>query len=163
MNQRQLGAVVVGTGFGCVTHVRALRGAGIDVKAIVGRDAERTQERARLFDVPVALTDFSSALALGGVDAVTIATPPHTHAELTLAAIAAGKHVICEKPFARDAADGRTMLAAAREAGIVHMMGTEFRWDAGQATLARAIRSGAIGEPRLATVVLQVPVLAAPR
>jgi predicted dehydrogenase len=93
---------------------------------------------------------------------VTIATPPHTHAELTLAAIAAGKHVICEKPFARDAAEGRTMLAAARAAGIVHMVGTEFRWDAGQTTLARAIRSGAIGEPRLATVVLHVPVLAAP-
>jgi predicted dehydrogenase len=44
----------------------------------------------------------------------------------------------------------------------VHIVGTEFRWDAGQTTLARAIRSGAIGEPRLATVVLQVPVLAAP-
>jgi predicted dehydrogenase len=43
----------------------------------------------------------------------------------------------------------------------VHMVGTEFRWDPGQTTLARAIRSGAIGEPRLATVVLQVPVLAA--
>jgi predicted dehydrogenase len=54
------------------------------------------------------------------------------------------------------------MLAAARGAGVVHLLGTEFRWDPGQATLARAIRAGAIGEPRLATVVLQVPVLADP-
>ena len=54
------------------------------------------------------------------------------------------------------------MLAAARAAGVVHMLGTEFRWDPGQATLARAIRSGAIGEPRLATIVLHVPVLADP-
>ncbi len=162
MTEPDLGAVVVGTGFGCITHVRALRGAGFAVKAIVGRDPDRTRERARRFGVPRALTDVAAALALDEVDAVTIATPPHTHSELALAAIAAGKHVICEKPFARDAAEGRTMLAAARAAGVVHLLGTEFRWDPGQATLARTIRAGAIGEPRLATVVLQVPVLAAP-
>jgi predicted dehydrogenase len=156
-----LGVVVVGTGFGCITHVRALRAAGFDVRAIVGRDAPRTAERAQQFGVPLALTDLDRALALEGVVAVTIATPPHTHAELVLRAIAAGKHVICEKPFARDAAEGRTLLAAAEAAGIVHMMGTEFRWDAGQATLARTVRSGAIGDARLATVVLHVPVLAA--
>src|SRR5437764_98064 len=68
-------------------------------------------------------------------------SPPHTHAALALAAIAAGKHVICEKPFARDAAEGHTVLAAAEAAGIVHLLGTEFRWDPGQATLARAAGS----------------------
>ena len=160
---RRLGVVVVGTGFGCITHVRALRAAGFDVMAVVGRDPERTRERARQFDVPLALTSFEDALALDGLDAVTIATPPHTHAELALAAIAAGKHVICEKPFARDAAEGRRVLAAAEAAGIVHLIGTEFRWDAGQTTLARTVRSGAIGEPRLATVLMHVPVLADPR
>jgi predicted dehydrogenase len=157
-----LGVVVAGTGFGCITHVRALRAAGCNVLALVGRDEERTRERARQFDVPLALTSFADALALDGVDAVTIATPPHTHADLAQAAIAAGKHVICEKPFARNAEEGRAVLAAAEAAGIVHVLGTEFRWDAGQATLARVVQSGAIGEPRLATVVLQVPVLAAP-
>src|SRR5207237_4631964 len=45
-------------------------------------------------------------------------------------------------------------------AGVVHLLGTEFRWDAGQATLARAVASGAIGAPRLATVILHVPMLA---
>jgi predicted dehydrogenase len=162
MTEPALGAVVVGTGFGCVTHVRALRAAGFDVKAIVGRDPVRTQERAKKFGVDRAFTTLDDALALDGVDAVTVATPPHTHAELVLQALAAGKHVICEKPFARDAAEGRAMLAAARAAGVVHLLGTEFRWDPGQATLARAIRAGAIGEPRLATIVLQVPVLADP-
>ena len=155
-----LGAVVVGTGFGCITHVRALRAAGIEVVALVGRDPDRTRERADLFDVPRALTSLDDALWLDGVDAVTIATPPHTHAELALAAIAARKHVICEKPFARDTAEARRVLAAAETAGIVHVIGTEFRWDAGQATLARTVRSGAIGEPRLATVAMVVPMLA---
>jgi predicted dehydrogenase len=155
-----LGVVVVGTGFGCITHVRALHAAGFEVLALVGRDPDRTRERARKFGVPIALTSLDDALALEGVDAVTIATPPHTHAELALSAIAAGKHVICEKPFARDAPEARRVLAAALAAGIVHVLGTEFRWDPGQATLARTVRSGAIGEPRLATVLLHVPVLA---
>jgi predicted dehydrogenase len=155
-----VGVVVVGTGFGCITHVRALRAAGFEVRALVGRDADRTTARARLFDVPLASTDVDEALALPGVDAVTIATPPHTHAEIASAAIEAGMHVLCEKPFARDAAEARDLLAIAERAGIVHLLGTEFRWDPGQATLARTIAAGEIGAPRLATVILHVPVLA---
>jgi predicted dehydrogenase len=157
-----LGVVVVGTGFGCITHVRALRAAGFDVVALVGRDQDRTRERARMFGVPAALASLDDALTIDGVDAVTIATPPHSHADLAARAIAAGKHVICEKPFARDAVEARRVLAAAQEARIVHVLGTEFRWDPGQATLARTVRSGAIGQPRLATVLLHVPVLADP-
>ena len=157
-----LGAVVVGTGFGCVTHVRALRAAGFDVKAVVGRDPVRTAERARQFGVANGCTALSDALALEGVDAVTVATPPHTHAPLVLEALAAGRHVLCEKPFARDAPEARMLLTAAEDAGVVHLLGTEFRWDAGQATLARAISGGVVGEPRLATVLLHVPMLAEP-
>jgi len=156
------GVVVFGTGFGCVTHVRALRAAGFDVVALVGRDPERTAVRAALFDIPLALTSVDRALGLEGVDAVTIATPPHTHAAIALAAIAAGKHLICEKPFARDAAEGRAVLAAAEAAGVVHLLGCEFRWDAGQALLAEAVQGGAIGEPRMATILLHVPLLADP-
>jgi predicted dehydrogenase len=162
MNDRTLGVVVIGTGFGCFTHVRALRAAGFDVLAVVGRDPDRTAERARQFDVPLGLTSVADALDLAGLDAVTIATPPHTHAELALMAVAAGKHVICEKPFARHAAEGRTVLDAAEAAGIVHLLGTEFRWDPGQATLAKVVAGGEIGQPRLASVILHVPVLANP-
>src|SRR2546423_5686349 len=160
MREDAPGVVVVGTSFGCITHVRALRAAGFEVVGLVGRDAEKTAERARIFDIPNALTSFDDALALPYVAAVTIATPPHTHAPLALAAIAAGKHVICEKPFARDAAEGGNVLAAAEAAGIVHLLGTEFRWDPGQATLARAVAGGAVGEPRLVTAILHVPALA---
>ncbi len=156
------GVVVIGTGFGCVTHVRALRAAGFDVVGLVGRDPDRTAARAALFDIPRSLTSVDEALALDGADAVTIATPPHTHAPIALAAIAAGKHLICEKPFARDAAEGRAVLAAAEAAGVVHLLGCEFRWDAGQALLAQAVRDGEIGEPRMATVLLNVPLLADP-
>ncbi len=156
------GAVVVGTGFGCVTHVRALRAAGFDVHTLVGRDPDKTARRAEAVAVPHACASLGEALERPGTDAVTIATPPHTHAPLVLEAIAAGKHVLCEKPFARDEAEARALLAAAEAAGIVHLLGTEFRFDTGQALLARAIHEGLVGEPRLALFVLHVPVLADP-
>jgi len=153
------GVVVFGRGFGCVTHVRALRATGFDIVALVGQDPGKTASRAALFDIPTALTSVDEALTLEGVDAVTIATPPHTHAAI---ALAAGKHLICEKPFARDAAEGRTVLAAAEAAGVVHLLGCEFRWDAGQALLAQAVQGGEIGGRRMATVLLHVPLLADP-
>ena len=160
--QSPVGVVVVGTGFGCLTHVPALRAAGFDVLGLVGRDAERTAERSRRFAIPHALTSLEAALALPGVDAVTIATPPRTHAGLTLQALAAGKHVLCEKPLARDTAEAKTMLAAAESAGLVHLVGAEFRWATGQRLAARVLAEGAIGEPRLATFLLHIPLLAAP-
>jgi predicted dehydrogenase len=158
-DQGRLGVIVVGTGFGCFTHVRALRAAGFDVVAVVGRHPDRTAERARLFEVPRACTSLAEALAVTESVAVTIATPPLTHAALALEAMAAGKHVLCEKPFAADTAEARTVLAAAHDAGIVHVMGTEFRYDAGQALLARAVADGTVGQPRIATWIMHVPVL----
>jgi predicted dehydrogenase len=157
-----LGAVVVGTGFGCYTHVRALHHAGFEVRALVGRNPEKTAERAAMFEVPMACTTLAEALEVPGVDAVTIATPPHTHAALALEAIGARRHVLCEKPFARDSAEAHAVWAAAERAGIVHLLGTEFRYDAGQALLAQAVAQDLIGAPRLATWIMHVPVLVDP-
>jgi predicted dehydrogenase len=142
--------------------VRALRAAGFDVVGLVGRDPDRTAERAKRFEVPHPTTSLAEALALPSLEAVTIATPPHTHGRIVLECVAAGKHVLCEKPFARDAAEARTMLAAAEKAGVVHLLGTEFRWGTGQALMARLVRDGAIGTPRLAMFLLTIPLLADP-
>jgi len=159
----QLGAVVVGTGFGVLTHLRAMRAAGIEVKALVGRDLEKARKRAEFCDVPHGLNSLDEALALPGIDCVAVSTPPHTHSPIVLAALAAGKHVVCEKPFAANAAEGQRMLEAAERAGVVHLLGTEFRWATGQALATRAIAEGAIGEPRLVTFLFQMPGLADPR
>ena len=64
--------------------MRALRAAGFEVVGLVGRDPEKTAERAERFEVPSGLTSLDEALALPGVDAVTVATPPHTHASIVL-------------------------------------------------------------------------------
>jgi predicted dehydrogenase len=154
------GVAVIGTGFGTLTHTRALRAAGFEVQALVGRDPERTKAKAERFEIPVASTTLDDVLAMPDVEAVTIATPPHTHAELALAAIAAGKHVVCEKPFARDEVQAQRVLDAAERAGVVHLLGCEFRYASGQALTTRLIAEGAVGEPRLATFLLHIPLLA---
>lgn len=66
-------------------------------------------------------------LACPDIHAVSIATPPALHAEMTLAACAAGKAVLCEKPMALNADQASAMLQAAQAAGVVHFMGFEFR------------------------------------
>ena len=156
-----LGIVVVGTGFGARVHVGAFRAAGFTIRALVGQDPRRTARRAERLDVQ-GLTSVDDALALPDVDAVSIATPPHTHHRLVLDAVAAGKHVVCEKPFALDAAQAREMAAAAERAGVIGFVGHEFRWATERALVGRAIADGRIGEPRLATLVSYVGLLADP-
>jgi predicted dehydrogenase len=155
-------AAVVGSGFGCRVHVPALRAAGFEVVALVGQDPARTRRRAERAGIPHAETDLAAAFARTEIDAVTIATPPHTHAALAIAAARAGKHVICEKPFALDADEAEAMLAAAQAAGVTHLVGHEFRWAPERAVVARAIHDGAIGAPGLVTLVQYVPLVADP-
>lgn len=143
--------IVAGTGFGCRIQVPALRVAGFEVAGLVGTDHERTRERAATNDIAAAFTDLDEAIARTGATAVAIATPPPTHRDLCLQAISAGCHVLCEKPFAMDRAEARTMLAAARSAGVVHALGNEFRWEAVRTMAARMTARGNIGRPRLAT------------
>ena len=153
-----IGAVVVGTGFGLFTHVRALRDAGFDVRAIVGRNKERTAERASPLGIPLASDNLEQVLANDpAIRLVTVATPPHAHYTPVMQAIAAGRHVMCEKPFARDLAQAREMLEAANKAGIVHALGAEFRFDSAQALLRRVVQDGLIGDPLMFSRIYQQP------
>jgi predicted dehydrogenase len=153
---------VVGTNFGCQAHVRALRAAGFEVVALVGRDPRRTRERAQAFGVPRALTSFDQALELPGLDAVAISAPPQTHKPLTLQALAERKHVLCEKPLALSALEAREMLEAARRAGVVHMVEHQFRFRAPDIALRRAVAAGELGALRNATFVLDASICADP-
>lgn len=158
--QAPLGLAVIGTGFGCITHVPAFRDAGFDVRVLIGRDRERTAARAERFGIPYAATSLSEAMELTQIDAVTVATPPHTHADLVIEAVGRGLHVVCEKPFAADLSQARTMLDAAERAGVVHQVGTEFRYATPQALLAREVAAGSIGTPKLGTFLLHLPMFA---
>jgi predicted dehydrogenase len=155
-------AAVVGSGFGCRVHVPALRAAGFEVVALIGQDPARTGRRAERAGIPHAVTDLDAAFARTEIEAVTIATPPHTHAALAIAAARAGKHVLCEKPFAMDSEEAEAMLTAAETTGVTHLVGHEFRWAPERAVVGRAIHEGWIGVPRLVTLVQYVPLVADP-
>ncbi|HEX7094295.1 MAG TPA: Gfo/Idh/MocA family oxidoreductase, partial [Acidimicrobiales bacterium] len=89
----------------------------------------------------------------GAATCVTVATPPDAHTDHVIEALAAGKHVLCEKPFATSLDDARRMAAAADDARVVALVGCEFRWMPDEAVARRAIADGAIGRPRVATFV----------
>lgn len=142
------GAAVYGTGFGLFAHVRALQMAGFEVRAIIGRDLERTKKRAAPLGIPNPTNNLADVLADPKIRLVTVATPPHAHCKPVLEIVAAGRNVVCEKPFAKDLAEARRMLKAATDAGVVHMLGAEFRFDSAQALLRRVVKDGLIGEPK---------------
>jgi predicted dehydrogenase len=155
-------ALVVGTRFGAQIHVPALRAACFDVVGLVGTNAERTARQAEANGIAQSFVDLDEAIRKTGAVAVTIASPPSTHAELTLKAIAHGCHVICEKPMASTVDEAYAMLRAAESAGITHLMGNQFRWQPERATVTRAINDGLIGEPRFLTLAGYFPLVASP-
>jgi predicted dehydrogenase len=165
MNQEsaeRMKALVVGTGFGCRIHVPALRAAGFEVAGLVGTRPDRLARKAAESNVPAFFTDLDEAISSTGAALVTIATTPATHAKLALVAIARGCHVLCEKPFAFNAAEGLALLNAAEAAGIVHMVSHEFRWLPERALFGRAIAEGMIGEPRFLAIDQFIPFCADP-
>ena len=157
---RKPNVVVVGTSFGARVHVPALRAAGFHVVALVGTDQARTERRAAKVGVDWATTDLASVF--DAVEAVTIATPPESHRVLALAAIRAGKHVICEKPFTLRATAAAELATAAERTRVTALVGHEFRWAPDRAVLGQAIADGRIGEPRFATLVQYVPFVSDP-
>lgn len=108
---------VVGAGAIARRHVAAFRAAGADVVAVAGRDLARAQALASELGIPQAFAGHRAALAASGCDIVTVATPPSCHAEVTIDALRAGAHVLCEKPFAMGAPEARAMVAEAEGAG----------------------------------------------
>ena len=162
MSTNPIPALVVGTGFGCRIHVPALRATGFDVVGLVGATPERLARRAEQNGIARAFTDLDEAIAKTGATVVTIATPPNTHAGLTLTAIRHGCHVLCEKPFAFDAAEAKRMVGAAEKAGVFHMVAHEFRWMPDRALFGRAIADGLIGEPRFLVLDQFIPFCADP-
>ncbi len=106
-------------------------------------------ERARQqTGVAVTSTRYEDIVTRDDVDAVIIATPNFTHAPIARAAIAAGKHVLCEKPLALTAAEARELAAAADRAGVRHMTAFTYRFVPAMRYLAHLVARGELGELR---------------
>ncbi|MFN8058534.1 MAG: Gfo/Idh/MocA family oxidoreductase [Vicinamibacterales bacterium] len=140
---------IIGAGFAQAAYLPALRHVtGAEVVAIASARRASAVAAAAAFGVPHAYDDWQAMLASHAFDLVCIATPTVLHAPQTLAAIAAGAHVLCEKPTAMHAGEAAHMLAAAEAAGRVHMIDHELRFNPNRARIAALIASGALGEIR---------------
>lgn len=107
---------------------------------------ERAAEAARRFGYESHTGDWRRVIDDASIDVVDIATPNNTHPEIAIAALEAGKHVICEKPLARSPSEARAMYEAARKAGVVHMVAFNYRRTPAVALAKRFIDEGEIGE-----------------
>jgi len=117
---------------------------GVKVVAIAGPDVERCQAVADEYGIPQVFADYHAMLDLG-LDAVSIAVPNKYHAPMTIDALAAGCHVLLEKPLAIDVADGERILAAARASDRVVMLAFNRRYLGHAIALKRSIAAGTLG------------------
>ncbi|MBA0124551.1 Gfo/Idh/MocA family oxidoreductase [Haloechinothrix sp. YIM 98757] len=140
----RIGLVGYGKG-GRYFHAPLLAGAdGCELAGAVTLSPERRHELAR--DFPEARPYASLAeLVASGVDAVVVTTPVDTHMELVHEAIALRTPVVCDKPFALDAASAREAVTAAEQAGVLLTVYQNRRWDADFRTVARLVDSGELG------------------
>jgi predicted dehydrogenase len=124
--------------------------AGAEIAAICGRDRGRAEELAKANSIPRVFTDHRGLIGSGDVDAVVVATPDDLHLPMTMDALDAGLHVLCEKPIANNADDGRRMEQKARAAGVKNMVLFTWRWQPHWKHLKRLVEDGYIGRCRQA-------------
>ena len=125
-----LKVVVIGTGFGRRAVAPAYESLGCEVAVVSPRD----------------VAGVSRAVA-APCDLVSIHSPPFLHLEHVRLAVRHGRHVLCDKPFGRDAAEAREMLELATAAGVLHFLNFEFRCDPLRKQLKQLLDGGAIGKP----------------
>ena len=161
---KPLGVGVVGCGYiANAAHLPYLsKMPEVSVVAVADTDATKREETRARFGVPRAYATTRDLLADAGVDAVFVCLPTSLHAEVALAAIAAGKHVFCEKPMARDSAECQAMLDAAERAGVRLMVGHYLRFLPNHQQAVRLLREGKIGEPLLLEAHAEMPLPDAP-
>ncbi len=119
--------------------------ANCEVVAIASRDVATARAVAAELDIPRAHASYEELVADPDVDAVYIPLPNHLHAEWTIAAARAGKHVLCEKPLALTAAEAERMIEACDVAGVQLMEAFMYRHHASWMALREAVASGRIG------------------
>jgi predicted dehydrogenase len=127
-----------------------------EVVAVSGRQTERASEIAQKFGGARVYSDYRDLIA-SDVVAVVIAVPDDLHYDMTMAAIAAGRHVLCEKPLANNAADARAMLQAAVRANVKHMVLFTWRWQPHWRYLKRLVDEGFVGRCHHARFQFLVP------
>ena len=129
---------------------------GHELAVVVSRDQDRADRFARSHGAARGTTSYEDLLSDDSVDGVYIATPNALHAQQVVAAAAAGKHVLCDKPLATNVADAQEAVSACREAGVRLGVMFQTRRFHGMAEMSDLVRSGALGRVVLAQVEMGV-------
>ena len=159
MSTRDLRIGMVGYAFMGAAHSQAWRTVNrvfdlplhARMVAVCGRDAAKVADAAARLGWEDAVTDWRALVARDDIDLVDICSPGDSHAEIALAALAAGKHVLCEKPLANTVAEARRMVAAAsaaRSHGVLAMCGFNYRRVPAVALMRRMVGAGRLGAIR---------------
>jgi len=145
---------LLGTKFMGKAHSQAYRNVNmyfpdapqVEMKVIVGRNPGETETARRLFGWQEASTDWKTTVARSDIDLVDVSTTGDTHCEMAVAAAAAGKHIVCEKPLANTLSDARKMLAAAEKAKVRHLIMHNYRRVPAVTLARKLIEEGRLGK-----------------
>ncbi|MCT9619870.1 MULTISPECIES: Gfo/Idh/MocA family protein [unclassified Curtobacterium] len=159
MAQDRLRVAMVGHGFMGAAHSQGWRtaprffdlGVEPEMAVIVGRDPERTEAARQQYGWQAASTDWRAVVTDPDIDVVDICSPGSSHVEVAIAALEAGKHVLCEKPLANTVAEAEAMTAAAAAAradGVRAMVGFSYRRVPAIAFAKRLVEDGRLGTVR---------------
>lgn len=129
-------------------HLPSLAGhPRAELAAICGRNRERAQALADKYAIPLVFTDYNELIEQGHLDALFVLTPDDLHYPITMRALEAGLHVMCEKPLALDAMHAREMYEKAEAVGVKHGVFFTLRWLPPERYLLELVRDGFIGRP----------------
>lgn len=160
---KTVGIGIIGTGFARRVQIPAfMRCDGARVMSVASKSIENAQFTADEFGIGHLTDDWRDTIAHPEVDLVCITTPPNLHREMTLAAIEAGKHILCEKPMAMNVAEAQEMtdratVAAAEGRPILALIDHELRFQPGRLVAYKMLRDGAIGKIRHAKATFHAP------
>ncbi len=156
--KEKIGVGIIGTGFARRVQIPALKKiAAARVVSVASHKILNAENAARDFGVPHSTGDWRETIDHADVDLVIISTPPNLHREMTLYAIEHGKHIVCEKPMAMNAAEAFEMLEAARGKNLLTVIDHELRFQTGRRRAFEMIRSGEIGKIRHVNHIFRAP------
>ena len=151
MRLTDIKAGVIGVGFIGVAHVEALRRIGVDVVGVVGSSPDRARAKAEAANLPTVYDSVESLVSDPDIDVIHVASPNHVHADQVRAVLAAGKHVVCEKPLALSSADTSDLLERANASGLVNAVCFNIRFYPNCHQARSMVMAGEIGDPRFIT------------
>ncbi len=144
-----IGAAVIGSGFIGTVHIEALRRMGVQVHGVLGSTPERGAASAERIGLPKAYADLSDLLADERVEVVHVTSPNHLHHPQVRQILAAGRHVVCEKPLAMTSDESGELVRLAADSGRVNAVNFNIRFYPLNQHVHELIAGGGIGDVRL--------------